>query len=183
MKMCECGCGLPAPVPRTSQARGSKVCGQPRRFVSGHNGRVRPEDPTPLWQRILNRCERIGDCLVWQGCVMRGGYGVIVFRRKPRLVHRAVYEHFYGPIPVGYEVDHVYEKGCRHTGCCNPEHLEAVTPKVNVMRSHNFAGNNARKTHCIHGHELAGDNLLPGPLSRKGHRQCRACAQAYRRVR
>lgn len=37
--LCECGCGLPAPIaPRTERKRGY-VAGEPRRFVHGHNAR------------------------------------------------------------------------------------------------------------------------------------------------
>lgn len=45
-KLCECGCGEPAPIaPQTDTARGD-VKGQPRRFVRGHNQR-RPPGPRP----------------------------------------------------------------------------------------------------------------------------------------
>lgn len=44
--------------------------------------------------------------------------------------HRLSYELFVGPIPDGYELDHL----CRNRGCVNPAHLEAVTHRVNVLR-------------------------------------------------
>jgi hypothetical protein len=60
-----------------------------------------------------------------------------------------------GPIPEGKQLDHL----CRNRACINPEHLEPVTAKENILRGESFSAKNARKTHCIHGHELSGDNL------------------------
>lgn len=160
MTLCECGCGEVVK----------------RRFVSGHNGRVRPKPTSPLALRILARCIRDGDCLIWQGSTIRGGYGMCTDNRRRHYVHRVVFEHFNGPIPQGMEVDHVRAKGCLSTACCEIGHLEVVTPQINTHRSDNPAGLNARKTHCIRGHELSGDNLIAVDLAR-GQRQCRKCAR------
>lgn len=46
------------------------------------------------------------------------------------LVHRLSYEAFKGPVPDGAVIDHV----CRNTLCYNPDHLEAVSQKENVLR-------------------------------------------------
>ena len=39
-----------------------------------------------------------------------------------------------GPIPAGFQLDHVKARGCAWTDCCNPAHLEAVPPIVNWER-------------------------------------------------
>jgi len=78
------------------------------------------------------------DCWLWLGKTSkrRGGRvdGRISLRiagkHVSRRAHRVSYEHFRGPIPEGYEVDH----GCRNTLCINPAHLEAVTPEENILR-------------------------------------------------
>lgn len=44
--------------------------------------------------------------------------------------HRWSYEHFIGPIPDGFDIDHL----CRVKLCVNPEHLEAVTHAENQRR-------------------------------------------------
>lgn len=44
--------------------------------------------------------------------------------------HRHYFESFKGPIPKGYDIDHL----CRNECCVNPEHLEAVTRSTNTRR-------------------------------------------------
>ena len=59
----------------------------------------------------------------------------------------------------------------------DPEHLEPVTPRENVLRGIAPAALHAKKTHCPAGHEYAGDNLYVHPT--KGLRYCRACGRAH----
>lgn len=52
------------------------------------------------------------------------------------LFHRFIYRARKGPIPEGYEIDHI----CRNKLCCNPEHLQALSvsdhrAKTNTERS------------------------------------------------
>lgn len=37
IKLCECGCGNPAPIAKYTDGRRGTVKGQPLRFISGHN--------------------------------------------------------------------------------------------------------------------------------------------------
>lgn len=96
------------------------------------------------------------------------GYGQVVRSGRPRLAHRMSYELFVGPIPEGLDLDHL----CRNRPCCNPEHLEPVTRRENLMRSPIApAAINAAKTHCPRGHLYDEQNTY---LS-QGKRSCRAC--------
>jgi hypothetical protein len=66
----------------------------------------------------------------------------------------------------------------------NPAHLEPVTNAENVLRGVSPTALNARKTHCIRGHALEGDNVMR--YGRMTGRHCRAChseraARYYRR--
>lgn len=165
--LCQCGCGQESPLIKfTSKAR-ELIAGQPRRFLVGHHRRI-TED---VWERIKSRCVSIGSCLVWQGAVSNS-YGTIAVLGERCSTHRVVYEYFFGPIPEGLTIDHVATRGCRFKTCCNPEHLEAVTSRVNVLRGDTVVARNAAKSLCWRGHPLDGDNLY---LTPDGRRQCRIC--------
>lgn len=118
--------------------------------------------PTPIARFIL-KVFRDPDsgCWIWTGTYCRK-YGT--FSEKHVLIpaHRWSYQYFVGPIPEGFEIDHL----CRTPACVNPAHLEAVTGKENTRR--HFAG----LSHCKYGHEWTPENTFVG---RDGRRRCRLC--------
>lgn len=122
-----------------------------------------------LAQRLFSRVKiQEGGCLEWTGC-KNYGYGHINLGRKGAngMVHRLSYEMFVGPIPEGMVLDHL----CRNRARVNPDHLEVVSRGENAMRGESVAAKNARKTHCIRGHELTeGSYYLHG-----GTRVCKRC--------
>lgn len=117
--------------------------------------------PVPrLWPHL-------GPCWLWLGFVSkRTGYA----QCNHRHAHRVAHELFIGPIPDGYEVDHK----CFNKRCVNPDHLEAVTPKVNVQR---FWAKVPPVTHCVHGHEYTPENTIIN--SKTGKRCCRMCRNKW----
>lgn len=120
-----------------------------------------------FWSKV----EKTDACWHWMGARDRHGYGSFQARTR---AHRFAYELARGPIPAGLEIDHL----CRNPSCVNPEHLEAVTHRENMRRAENFAGRNARKTHCKRGHALTPDNVYVQP-SRKHSRSCRECRRLH----
>jgi hypothetical protein len=105
------------------------------------------------------------------GCWRVGGYhdpdGYAYYSGEG--VHRAAYRLLIRPIPKGHQVDHVRANGCVWRDCCNPAHLEAVTPLVNSRRAASF---NASKDQCDYDHEFTEENTYRRP---DGHRGCKAC--------
>ncbi len=45
VKLCECGCGQPAPIAPVTNLRKGHIKGQPTRFVAGHNHRGKAKSP------------------------------------------------------------------------------------------------------------------------------------------
>lgn len=131
--------------------------------------------------RIERRSVMQGACRVWQGNVMKNGYGLVSWQGKPWLVHRAVWTEQRGPIPSDMTIDHVKKRGCHSRACTNVEHMEVVTQAENNRRAGALEGtwaNRRAKTHCKHGHEYTPENTY---VQRNGGRSCRACSRRYSR--
>lgn len=134
--------------------------------------------PLPLLPRLWARTEvdPATGCYRWTGGTQSGkggdDYGVISYQGRTRPVHVAAYEELTGrPVPDGHQVDHVAARGCRYRDCWNFAHLEAVLPRVNVLRGTSPAALNAQKTHCPQGHEYTPENTRVAD----GSRVCRTC--------
>lgn len=128
-------------------------------------------------RRFMFKIQKTNNCWLWLGCTTSTRYGRFNYNGKIINAHRFSYELFKESIPNGLHIDHL----CRNPQCVNPEHLEAVTNKENILRGISIVAQNARKTHCKKGHELTDDNLLPFPLKR-GARICKQCNHDYMRV-
>jgi hypothetical protein len=114
-------------------------------------------------------------CVVWVGGRNSKGYGQFRGGGKTTGAHKWIWEQHEGPVPDGYELDHL----CRNRACVNLLHLEVVTHRENVLRGETNAGINARKTHCIRGHEFTPENTYTyiGQGGRE-KRSCRICIRA-----
>lgn len=107
-------------------------------------------------------------CWEWKGSKDSNGYGRFYYNYRNVSAHRLAYELLKGVIPIGKELDHL----CRNILCVNPDHLEAVEHRENILRGSGFAAQEARQTHCIHGHEFTKENTE----NRKNNkRRCRTC--------
>lgn len=119
-----------------------------------------------------------GGCHIWTGSQDDRGYGLFrVNRRRVVRAHIFAYEQAHGPVPDGLELDHF---ACDRTSCVNPNHVRPATTRENTLRSQNACALNARKTHCIKGHEFTPENTA---RNARGHRRCRACTAARGKAR
>lgn len=95
------------------------------------------------------------DCWNWRGYVDKGGYGRISLYGKQESAHRVFYALKIGPIPRGKakdipQIDHL----CKNRRCCNPEHLELVSFKENILRGDSPSALHAKQVLCKRGHTL-----------------------------
>lgn len=141
-----------------------------------------PHMSNTLSSRIMARVRKDEEtgCWVWLGCISGKGYEkgegygriqAVLGKLGQVSTHRVMYEQHKGPIPPGLQIDHL----CRNRRCCNPDHLEAVTQKENIMRGISFSAHNARKTACPRGHEYTSDNVVWDVSRGDRRRKCREC--------
>jgi hypothetical protein len=113
-------------------------------------------------------------CWWWRGKINNNGYGILPVGRRTLgeartvMAHRFAYEDLVALIPDGMVIDHL----CKNRRCVNPDHVEVVTPGMNVRR-----GWPARSPFCRHGlHRMTPENTYIQPSS--GRRVCVACKTA-----
>lgn len=108
-------------------------------------------------------------CWNWTGSLDEQGYGLLWFKRRTERIHRVMFAFFKHPIPRGsketklFQLDHL----CMNRRCCNPDHLEIVNQRTNILRGTSPVAINSRKTHCKYGHPLS--------TTPSGKRACRIC--------
>jgi hypothetical protein len=145
---------------------------------------------------LFERCIPVpfSGCWIWNGTIAHDGYGRVPSGRRGVSIpaHRLAFEYAKGPIQDGLQIDHL----CRIKGCINPDHLEAVTASMNVLRglvpttaSKHMKAVRARltaipRTHCPRGHELTAENVILERQHRDGSitRKCRECKRTAFRI-
>lgn len=153
------------------------------------NGVTDLYDPAPLIERFMQKVEITSGHWLWLNKPTAQGYGQTLLgladsaklfgspARKRVLAHRLSWLLTNGPIPDGLQLDHV----CRVKLCVRPElpHLEPVTRRENILRGESPMAVNARKTHCVHGHEYTPENTVIDGM----YRRCRQCRRDNLRER
>lgn len=116
-------------------------------------------------------------CWEWTAAKSDNGYGITSVKRRTERAHRVMFAWLIHPIPRGLgrnvpQIDHL----CQNVICANPVHLDLKLPRDNNMISNSFTALNARKTHCVNGHEFTPSNTYK--IKRDDRRICRTCTLA-----
>ncbi len=122
-------------------------------------------------------------CHIWTGALFQStGYGIFNVkaedgRWRPTVAHRVAKRIADGELSDALVIDHL----CRNRQCVNPQHLELVTNRTNILRGAGPSARQAAQTSCQHGHPFDTANTYTKPDTNK--RECRTCMQARDRRR
>jgi len=116
--------------------------------------------------------EPMSGCWLWTAAAHPLGYGKFYYKGGNYAAHRYAYERFVGEIPEGQEIDHK----CRVPACVNPDHLRAVSHRLNTLLGNTVPAAHFAKTHCKNGHEFTAENTHI--RRRDGTRMCKTCKRA-----
>jgi hypothetical protein len=83
------------------------------------------------------------ECWPWTGASSSGRMAPVTVTGSRERAYRLVYAWLVGPIPAGHHLHH----RCENPLCCNPAHLEPLTPAEHKRRHPRHApGSTARST-------------------------------------
>jgi hypothetical protein len=88
--------------------------------------------PAYTLKEILEKTERDGDCMIWQGGKHRQGYAMMRQEGEMRTVHSVIAELVYGERPTKYNGTRV-TRTCGNNLCVSPEHV-IIEQSANLRR-------------------------------------------------
>lgn len=148
-----------------------------------------PGARAPLDVRFWAKVQQgeVDECWPWTGSITPDGYGSVGLGNRKEgssPAHVVAFRLTKGEVPAGHQIDHTCHnatscpggKTCSHRRCCNPSHLEDVTPAENKRRGKAGAWQTL-KTHCPQNHEYTKENTFPN----NGGRGCKICRREWNR--
>lgn len=145
-------------------------------------------------ERFWARVDRSGGeqaCWPWLGARDPSGYGAFKLNGKKVNTNRVSFLVANGRLPApGLDAAHA-PVVCHERACCNPSHIREATRAenardmvldgtLNTLGLRLGAGAAFRyRTHCLHGHPFADENVYH---RLDGGRRCRECARAANRA-
>lgn len=139
-------------------------------------------DPADAMESIRRRTtlNKATGCWEWAGVTNRFGYAQAFYGNKRYMAHRLAALAAFGQFDPMLQVCH----RCDNRKCCNPAHLFLGTRRDNERdKVAKGRHQNVRKTHCVRGHELAGENIAIRMSECGGvKRVCRTCERERARL-
>jgi len=132
----------------------------------------------PPEERFWAKVDAAGVCWEWTGARMKkNGYGVfnVGSGRGTALAHRFAFATLVGD-PGASQLDHL----CRNRVCVNPDHLEPVDQRTNLLRGAGVSGRNSRKRACPTCGSPYSPQIVRGAAV---GRYCRPCQAAWQLAR
>lgn len=117
------------------------------------------KDDYQLFTRLMSHVIEVNGCWIWTAYCDSKGYSRVRIgshKNNSRIMtsaHILMYELF-NLIPDNHELDHL----CRNRKCINPNHLEPVSHRENVLRGEGLAALNKVKTRCKRNHSFNLEN-------------------------
>lgn len=121
--------------------------------------------PAPAPERFWAKVQVTPGCWLWLGHIGKNGYGQFWDGTRHIGAHRFSWSLHNGPVPPDLHIDHVHPR-CLGRPCPNPDHLEAVSQKINNQRA------SVLIEKCRHGHDYTDENTY---IDRNGWRRCKEC--------
>lgn len=117
----------------------------------------------PILERFMEKVKvQENGCWAFTSSIGQSGNGRFFFMGRCVDAYKLLYELLVGPVLYSQELHHI----CKDRSCVNPEHLVPVTRAEHRLLH--------LKSHCMHGHALTEDNLVPSLLPK---RSCLVCAR------
>jgi hypothetical protein len=175
-KLCECGCGEPAPIARFTNKNEGLVKGQPLRFVHGHQGRRHPLFACCACQRCNCPCHKARQRS--NRFDPRRHVRVGAAQTRP---HRAIAQQALGkPLPLGVDVHH--HSDTQLVICQDRGYHMLLEARTRVVRA---GGDPDLEAICGHCHQVKPLIIFSRNRASRIGRQtiCKPCRAIYERAR